>query len=231
MVRRADVDRIDVPVLKVWSAARVIGSRRRLRLRLPAAEASIAELDPSNSGPGSTSQLFRRRPLLFHRHRRRRVGTWQALEVGEFDGDGNYLDDLNDDGVAEIATVTTPSTTSSTATPAARRPSSHGQGRQGGRFLDRSALSRRQPRMAEADREAVDPSGWSSPGYLAGWVAAKARVGEATRRSPSSRPTGACRGRGQKSASAAASGDCVAQPQVVQFQAPGVFLLRPAACL
>jgi len=186
MVRRPDLDPDeDVPILGVF-----IGDRKVLEAAgvasgfdFPAAEASIAEIDPDNGGPEVyfTSYSGGAHCCSTVTVADEVGGRWTAVPVGEFDGDGNYLEDLNDDGIAEIATVDNRflyqfDCYACSAAPLVIMTV------KGGKVADVST----DPRFLAANREwlgqiedAVDPAErWTSPGYLAGWVAAKARVGE-----------------------------------------------------
>ncbi|HMN86892.1 MAG TPA: hypothetical protein PKA74_12985 [Bauldia sp.] len=186
MVRRADVDPdFDVPLLKV-----TVGGTEVIEIPgiasgfdFPAAEASIAELDPSNAGPEVyfTSYSGGAHCCSTVIVADEVDGKWQALEVGEFDGDGNYLGDLDADGVAEIATVDNAFLYQFDCYACSAAPLVIYTVKDG-KVVDSSA----DPRFLAANRDwlkqiedAVDPGErWTSPGYLAGWVAAKARLGE-----------------------------------------------------
>jgi hypothetical protein len=186
MVRRANIDPdADIPLLEV-----LVGGARVIEvpgvasgLDYPAAEASIAEIDPGNALPEVYFTSFSGGAHCCSTVVvAEQVGDkWVAVPVGDFDGDGNYLEDLDGDGLAEIATVDNRflyqfDCYACSAAPLIIRTM------RGGKALDVSA----ERRFLAAHREwlkeiedSVDPEGrWTSPGYLAGWVAAKARVGE-----------------------------------------------------
>jgi len=186
MVRRPAVDpTADVPVLSVAVGGAVVlevagvGSG----YDVPLAEASIAEIDPDN----------RQREVFFSSYSGGAhccnavivadevAGKWTAVPVGDFDGDGDLLHDIDKDGRAEIVTVDNRflyrfDCYACSAAPLAIYAVT------GGKMADVSA----EPRYAAAQRDwlvqiedTVDPTErWSSPGYLAGWVAQKVRVGE-----------------------------------------------------
>jgi hypothetical protein len=147
----------------------------------PSAEASIAEMDPDNqhqevyfssySGGCCTTVIIAEQ-----------VGQqWVTVPVGDFDGDGGYLQDLDGDGVAEIATVDINfiNRFDCTACSAAPRVIFTVKG---GDVVDLST----EPRFQSAHRAwlkalegNIDPDQqWKSPGFLAGWLAEKIRVGE-----------------------------------------------------
>ncbi len=186
MVRRPQVDpTADVPVLSVEVGGRVVletvgvGSG----FDIPLAEASIAEMDPDN----------RQREVFFSSYSggahccnsvivaTEVAGKWTAVPVGDFDGDGDLLHDIDKDGQAEIVTVDNRflyrfDCYACSAAPLAVYAVA------AGKVTDVSA----DPRYAATQRDwlaqiedTVDPAErWSSPGFLAGWVAEKVRVGE-----------------------------------------------------
>lgn len=150
----------------------------------PAAEASIAEMDPGNSHPEVYFTAY-----SGGAHCCSTVivaeevgnGRWVTVPVGDFDGGGNYLQDIDEDGLAEIVTVDNRflyafDCYACSAAPLVIRTVRNGAA------VDVSSESRylqaHRDWLAEIESY-VDPSEqWKSPGYLAGWVAAKARVGE-----------------------------------------------------
>ena len=186
-VRRPDVDpENDVPVLQVSVAGqRVIEVPGVVSgFDTPAAAASIAEMDPSNKhaevyfssfsgGAHCCSHVVVAEETT--------PGKWVAVEIGDFDGDGNYLDDLDGDGLAEIVTVDNRFLYEFDCYACSAAPLVIHTVR-AGKAVDVTA----EPRFQAAQRDwlkrmetDVDPDEqWTSAGYLAGWVAAKARVGE-----------------------------------------------------
>jgi len=186
LVRRPDLDPdFETPVLRVMvdgtAVLEVAGVASGFDF--PATEASVANIDPGNPGP---EVYFASYSGGAHCCTQVTVATavggrWVAVPIGEFDGDGSYLTDLNDDGVAEIATVDNRflyqfGCYACSAAPLMVRSVRNGKA------YDVSA----EPAFLPAHRdwlkqieESVDPSQrWTSSGYLAGWVAAKIRVGE-----------------------------------------------------
>lgn len=109
-------------------------------------------------------------------------GTWAVVPVGDFDGDGDYLNDLDGDGVAEISTIDNrflyvfDSYAASSLAPLVI------YGVQNGQVIDHTGETRFLP--AHRDwlkqlEEAVAPDDrWSSRGFLAGWLGEKIRLGE-----------------------------------------------------
>ena len=149
----------------------------------PEAEASIAEIDPGNAhqevffsaytgGAHCCSNVSVAEEV---------GGKWVVVRIGEFDGDGGYLQDLDGDGLAEIVTVDNRFLYTFDCYACSAAPLTISTVRAGA-MVDVSA----DPRFNNAHREwlaqiedSVDPQErWTSPGYLAGWVAAKIRVGE-----------------------------------------------------
>ena len=186
MVRRKDIDPdLDAPLLAVTVAGQRVLEVAGVPSGLdpPATEASIAEIDPTNQAEEVYFASFSggahccTEVIVAEQ-----VGDkWVSVPIGKFDGDGNYLDDLDDDGKAEIVTVDNRflykfDCYACSAAPLTITAVS------GGKAVDVSA----EPRFQKAHREwlaelveGVDPAKrWKSPGFLAGWVAAKARVGE-----------------------------------------------------
>jgi hypothetical protein len=186
MVRRPEIDKdYDVPLLEV-----LVGGKPAIEvpgvvsgMDFPAAEASIAEIDPDN----------RHQEVYFtsysggahccsHVVVAEEAGDkWVSVVVGDFDGDGNYLDDLDGDGLAEISTVDNRFLYQFDCYACSAAPLVIYTVR-GGRMEDVT----RDKRFGAAHREwlkqmeeNIDPGEkWKSPGFLAGWVAEKAVLGE-----------------------------------------------------
>ena len=148
-----------------------------------AAAASIAEMDPENTHPeiyfsSYTGGAHCCNSIIVVEEL---DGRWVGIPIGEFDGDGNYLEDADGDGLAEIVTVDNRFLYAFDCYACSAAPLTITAIR-GGKLFDVSA----DPRYLPAHREwlaqiesFVDPAQqWKSPGYLAGWVAAKIRVGE-----------------------------------------------------
>jgi hypothetical protein len=186
MVRKPEIDpEADVPLLSVFvSGNRVLEvAGAASGMDFPAADASIANIDPDSSRPEVYFSSY-----SGGAHCCSTVivaaelgGKWSAVTVGEFDGDGNYLADLNGDGLAEIATVDNRFLYEFDCYACSAAPLEIRIVR-GGEVVDVSAESRFQNAHRDWLRqieEAVDPAErWSSKGFLAGWVAQKARLGE-----------------------------------------------------
>jgi hypothetical protein len=175
----------DVPVLEV-----IVGGRRVLEAPgvasgsdQPLAQASIAEIDPGNQskevyftsfsgGAHCCSNVIVAEAI---------GDKWVAVPIGDFDGDGDFLDDLDKDGVAEIVTVDNRflyqfDCYACSAAPLVIRTV------RDGKAVDVTSDARY--RKAHRDwlkqmEDEIDPAQrWSSPGFLAGWVAERARLGE-----------------------------------------------------
>lgn len=148
-----------------------------------AADAVIAEIDPANAGK---EVYFSSYTGGAHCCSQVIVATetkagWKGVEIGTFDGDGDYLRDVDGDGLAEIATVDNRFLYAFDCYACSAAPLVVYAVRAGVR-IDVTAEPRFLPEhrawLAQLEAD-VDPENrWTSPGFLAGWVAAKARVGE-----------------------------------------------------
>jgi hypothetical protein len=183
---RPEIDpNVEVPVLDVMvdnkSVLTVPGVGSGLDF--VAAEASIAEIDPGNK---SQEVYFSSYSGGAHCCNTVIVAEqagdkWIGVTVGEFDGDGNYLEDADGDGLAEIVTVDNRFLYTFDCYACSAAPLTMMTVRDG-KVIDIST----EPRFLPAHRdwlkqieEGVDPAQrWTSAGFLAGWVAAKVRVGE-----------------------------------------------------
>lgn len=187
--RRPKIDRRrDVPVLEV-----TVGSRKVLDVAgvasgmdVPAATASIAEIDPYRMGKEVYFASYSggahccTRVIVAEDGAEGSNDSWTAIEIGSFDGDGDYLEDVDNDGVAEIvaldnAFLYTFDCYACSAAPLVIRTV------RDGKVIDVSA----EPRFRKAHRDwlaeleaGADPATrWTSPGFLAGWVAESVRAG------------------------------------------------------
>ena len=106
---------------------------------------------------------------------------WVAVKVGSFDGDGDYLQDLDNDGVGEIVTVDntflyTFDCYACSAAPLVIKTVHDGV------VVDVTTEPRFQKNhrdwLQQMEDDADPETKWSSPGFLAGWVAESARVGK-----------------------------------------------------
>lgn len=186
MVRRPEIDKdYDVPQLEVLvGGSRVIDIPGVVSgMDVPAAEASIAEMDPGNQhqevyftsysgGAHCCSHIAVAEEV---------GGKWQKVEVGDFDGDGNYLDDLDGDGVAEISTVDNRflyqfDCYACSAAPLVIYAVRNGKAEDVTRDKRFEKAHREWLKQMEENVEAGEK--WKSPGFLAGWVAEKAVLGE-----------------------------------------------------
>jgi hypothetical protein len=185
MVRRPKVDPdFDVPVLTV-----LVGDRRVLEavgvasgFDFPTAEASIAEIDPNNVRPEVyfTSYSGGAHCCTFAIVATQVGQKWVAVPVGSFDGDGDFLDDLDGDGLAEIVTVDNRFLYEFDCYACSAAPLQVLTVRRG-KVVDASAEIQFLPAHREWLRQmeaGIDPAErWTSRGFLAGWVAASVRVG------------------------------------------------------
>lgn len=186
MERKPDIDPDnDVPLLTVTKAgAKVLEAAGVASgFEFPTAEASLADIDPDNPGP---EVYFTSYSGGAHCCSTVIVGDqvgngWVAVDVGDFDGDGNFLNDANGDGLAEIVTVDNRFLYQFDCYACSAAPLQILTVR-GGKVFDVSTA----PEFQGANRawlkqieDNVDPAErWTSMGYLAGWVAAKTRIGE-----------------------------------------------------
>lgn len=175
----------DTPVLRIQDAGQLVMELPGVAsgFDFPATEASIAEIDPANDGP---DVFFASYSGGAHCCTQVVVATrtprgWTAVPLGEFDGDGGQLTDLDGDGFAEVATFDNRFLYRFGCYACSAAPLII-MGVREGRMVDMSA----DPVFMDAHREwlvelekSIDPERrWSSPGFLAGWVASKIRVGE-----------------------------------------------------
>jgi hypothetical protein len=147
----------------------------------PAAEASIAEMDPDNKNPevyfssysgGCCSTVIIAEEVN---------GQWVSVPVGDFDGDGNYLHDLDGDGQAEIATVDINFINRFDCTACSAAPRVIYTVRDG-KVVDLTAdtrfLGAHRAWLQELEDSIEPDARWTSPGFLAGWLGEKIRLGE-----------------------------------------------------
>ena len=184
MTRLPDVDPdVDVPVLTIAVAGKQVLEATGIGSVSddPAAEASIAEMDSTNhhkevyfssfSG-GCCSSVIIAEEVGDH---------WVSLPVGDFEGDGGYLQDLDRDGLAEIVAVDGNFINRFDCTACSAAPRVIFTVKAGD-IVDLTT----QPKFLAAHRawlkaleSNIDPEQqWKSQGFLAGWVAEKIRVGE-----------------------------------------------------
>jgi hypothetical protein len=173
-----------VPVLTVSvdgiKVAEATGAETDFDMR--AAEAMIAEIDPGNDYPEVYFSSFSGGAHCCTTVMvASQVGNaWVVTPVGDFDGDGDYLEDLDGDGLAEIVTVDNRFLYRFDSYAASAAPLSIFTVR-GGDVIDISAEQRFLPGHREWLEElaaAAPEDRWSSPGYLAGWLATRVRLGE-----------------------------------------------------
>ena len=150
---------------------------------VPEAEASIAEIDPGNRHPevyfaAYTGGAHCCTDVIVAEEQ---PHGWVTVDVGEFDGGSDYLQDIDHDGLAEIVTVDNRFLYAFDCYACSAAPLVIDTVRDG-KVVDVSTdpryLSAHRDWLAELE-DTVEPSQrWTSPGFLAGWVAAKVRVGE-----------------------------------------------------
>jgi hypothetical protein len=150
---------------------------------VPAAEASIAEIDPDNDFP---EVYFASYSGGAHCCTTVIVATqtgdgWSVTPIGDFDGDGDYLNDVDGDGLAEIVTVDNRFLYRFDSYAASAAPLVVFTVR-AGEVVDATAETRYLPAQRDWLRQleaAVQPEDrWTSRGFLAGWLAQRIRIGE-----------------------------------------------------
>jgi hypothetical protein len=184
MVRRPDIDpEADVPVLDVMvSGVKVLEAPGIDSVSDgPAAEASIAEMDPDNAqaevyfssySGGCCSTVIIAEQI---------GDKWVSVPVGDFDGDGNYLQDLDGDGLAEIATVDINFINRFDCTACSAAPRVIYTVRDG-KVIDLTTdtrfLGAHRAWLKEIEDSIEPEERWKSPGFIAGWLGEKIRLGE-----------------------------------------------------
>lgn len=163
-----------VQVLEVPGAASGFG--------YPATDASIVEMDPTNNRPEVyfTSYTGGAHCCSTVIVATETAAGWVAVKVGTFDGGGDYLEDVNQDGEAEVVTVDnrflyTFDCYACSAAPLVIYSIRNGQ------LVDQTTspqyASAHERWLKELEDWLEPGERWTSPGFLAGWVAANVRVG------------------------------------------------------
>lgn len=176
---------LDFPVLHILvngaEVLRAVGTGSDLDF--PATEASIAEMDPANDTP---EVYFTSYSGGAHCCSRVTVATktgerWKAVEVGEFDSDGDYLEDADGDGRAEIVLADNRFLYRFDCYACSAAPLMV-LGIDKGAVVDLSAdprFRKTHERWLEDLEDGTDAiRRWASPGFLAGWMATRIRLGE-----------------------------------------------------
>ncbi len=149
----------------------------------PSASASIAEIDPGNTLP---EVYFSSYSGGAHCCTTIIIATqagsgWVTVPVGDFDGDGDYLTDLNGDGYAEVVTVDNRFLYQFDSYAASAAPLVVYTVRDG-EVVDVTTETQFLPAHREwlsHIEESVEPADkWTSRGFLAGWLGEKVRLGE-----------------------------------------------------
>jgi hypothetical protein len=152
-------------------------------LDTPTAGASIVEIYPYNHYPEVYFSSFSGGiHCCWHVIVAEEVcGKWVAVPIGDFDGEGHYLADLDGDGRAEIATVDNRFLYAFDCYACSAAPLVIMTVRSG-----KAIVVTTDPRFLAAHRDwlklmegDIDPTQrWTSRGFLAGWLAEKVRIGE-----------------------------------------------------
>lgn len=184
VVAPTNADDLYVPILTVTvdgvEVARAIGAETDFDVR--SAEASIARMDPASDYPAVYFSSFSGgahccTTVIVVQH----TGDgWVIVPIGDFDGDGDYLDDADGDGLAEIVTIDNRFLYQFDSYAASAAPLSIYMVRDG-EVVDVST----QPRFLDTHRdwlehldEAAPEDRWASRGFIAGWLATRIRLGE-----------------------------------------------------
>lgn len=183
--RRPKVDpNLDVPVFEVF-----VGDKKVLEyvgvasgMDVPAASASIVEIDPAND---SKEVYFSSYSGGAHCCSQVAVATktasgWVPVEIGSFDGDGYYLQDLDNDGAAEIVSVDNAFLYAFDCYACSAAPLVIYTVRDGKRVdltADPRYVKNHRDWLKQLEEDADPQTRWTSPGFLAGWVAASIRAG------------------------------------------------------
>ncbi len=147
----------------------------------PAAEASIAEMDPDNQHQEVYFQSYSGGCCSTVIIAEQVGQQWVSVPVGDFDGDGGYLQDLDGDGLAEIATVDINFINRFDCTACSAAPRVIYTVRDG-KVVDLTAdtrfLGAHRAWLKELEDSIEPDARWKSPGFLAGWLGEKIRLGE-----------------------------------------------------
>lgn len=186
MVRAPKIDPdFEIPVLTV-----TVGGRRVIDIAgvasgfdFPETSASIAEIDPGNARPEVYFTSFSG-GMHCCSHvvvATQRGDKWLPVTVGAFDGDGDFLNDLDRDGRAEIVTIDNRFLYEFDCYACSAAPLRIFTVRDA-RLVDASGevqfLPAHRAWLRQMEASVAPEARWTSPGFLAGWVAAKARIGE-----------------------------------------------------
>jgi hypothetical protein len=187
MQRRPDIDPdIDVPVLTVSVNGKPVIESVGVDSGTddPAAEASIVEMDAGNATPEVYFASFSGgahccTTVIIAEEVN---GAWVTVPIGEFDGDGGYLGDLDADGEAEIGTADNRFLYQFDCYACSAAPLAI-YGVKAGNVVDLSGETRFLPAHREWLKTSIEASlkpedWWKSRGFLAGWVGEKVRIGE-----------------------------------------------------
>ena len=187
--QRPKLDRVNaVPVLEVSAAGRPLIEIAGVASGMsePAATASIARIDADRPGAQVYFSSYSggahccSRISVAEQGPSGSRGGWVAIPVGTFDGDGDYLEDLDKDGIAEIVTMDDAFLYAFDCYACSAAPLVIHAIRDG-KVVDVSAeprfLKANRAWLAELEAGADPATRWTSQGFLAGWVAASIRAG------------------------------------------------------
>jgi hypothetical protein len=144
----------------------------------PPAEASIAEMDKSNALPEVYFVSGCCNTVIVAEQ----VGTtWETIPIGDFGDNTATLEDLDGDGVAEIATVDINFINRFDCTACSAAPRAIYTVRDGNVVnltKDTRFLAAHRAWLKELEDSIEPDAKWTSPGFLAGWLGEKILLGE-----------------------------------------------------
>ncbi|WP_075216951.1 hypothetical protein [Mongoliimonas terrestris] len=185
--RLIDGLRVAVPVLTVTGpgTATLTVAGRPSGFDNPQGTAEIVEMDPAAPGPEVVLTSYTGGAhccTAVEALHLTAAGNWTAVSFGQWDGGGpEMIEDADGDGVAELVSVDNAFLYAFDCYACSEAPLKILALRNGA-VADVTAEPRFLPRhrawLAEMEQRLVDYGGERGPGFWAGWIAAKTRVGE-----------------------------------------------------
>ena len=176
----------EAPVLRIrqggGTALEVVGEPSGFAF--PQGSASLLELDPGNAAPEVVFTSYTGGAhccTAVTVVRQTADGSFEAIDVGSYDGDGARPDDVDGDGVYELIMVDNDFLYAFDCYACSAAPLVI-LAIEDGKIVDVSAEPRFRDRhrawLKQIEKVQAEGGGTPSPGWWAGWVAAKSRVGE-----------------------------------------------------
>lgn len=183
--RPYDGEAMDLPVLRIEESGKVVYEAvgEPSYMSFPLGNAYLVEADRSTPGlevmfTSYTGGAHCCTPVQILR---RAPDGWQSLDLGLYDGDGLRPEDVDGDGVVELVAVDQAFLYAFDCYACSAAPLRI-QSVDGGTIRDISTdprfLDRHRAWLAELERNYAETELEKGAGYWAGWVAAKARIGE-----------------------------------------------------